>query len=419
MEPSASTPIGLPRLELPGDLHRWEEIHSAHSVVYISGDLVWKEFSSEVCAVAEANVYALLHNDPTQAKFFPRARGFNRTGDSLYICMERIGDRTLQDIIDGDIPRSETNVSAILGGITTSLDALHAYYGCIHRDLKPANVFVTESNHMRLADFSLSRSIGPGHGPASGSHEYISEVITMWYRPPELMSAGSAAYGSEVDIWSLGAIMVQFLFPRLFNRIFCHSNETTMLASLNVNIPGLGRTDEFLSMAPGLRSIVVGMLSMDPSERPSAAEISKRYNYIVVKEPMPMPPRVISAPGMDLDGRNDVVRDIVRAATAATRKVIAVDMLDACAHRRGSYSGISAKSVLCLHDMSLDVVVDGPTAACDIAAELDMQMVMFFRGSICNSVDVAAEWKKVSAILLLPDYPYMTREQLVASMSMV
>jgi len=35
-------------------------------------------------------------------------------------------------------------------------------------------------------------------------------VITLWYRPPELL-LGATTYGPEVDIWSLGCIFAELL----------------------------------------------------------------------------------------------------------------------------------------------------------------------------------------------------------------
>lgn len=34
------------------------------------------------------------------------------------------------------------------------------------------------------------------------------EVITMWYRPPELL-LGAERYSLEVDLWSIGCIMAE------------------------------------------------------------------------------------------------------------------------------------------------------------------------------------------------------------------
>jgi len=51
----------------------------------------------------------------------------------------------------------------------------------LHRDLKPNNILITKDNKIKLADFGLARSFNI---PLT---LYTKEVITMWYRAPELL----------------------------------------------------------------------------------------------------------------------------------------------------------------------------------------------------------------------------------------
>ena len=83
------------------------------------------------------------------------------------------------------------------------LRALHAcsIRRIVHRDLKPANMFVTKRNVLKLGDFGLARKL-------SDCKRYSNQVITLWYRPPELFLRASS-YGPEVDIWSAGCIFYE------------------------------------------------------------------------------------------------------------------------------------------------------------------------------------------------------------------
>lgn len=38
----------------------------------------------------------------------------------------------------------------------------------------------------------------------------FSQVITLWYRPPELL-LGVDKYGPEIDMWSVGCIFAELL----------------------------------------------------------------------------------------------------------------------------------------------------------------------------------------------------------------
>lgn len=40
------------------------------------------------------------------------------------------------------------------------------------------------------------------------------DVITMWYRPPELL-LGTTKYSIEVDIWSVGCIFAELVLKSL------------------------------------------------------------------------------------------------------------------------------------------------------------------------------------------------------------
>ena len=41
-------------------------------------------------------------------------------------------------------------------------------------------------------------------------HKYSNNVVTSWYRPPELF-LGEHYYGPEIDMWSVGCILVELL----------------------------------------------------------------------------------------------------------------------------------------------------------------------------------------------------------------
>lgn len=87
--------------------------------------------------------------------------------------------------------------------LTEALAYMHSHR-ILHRDLKPQNLLVDKEGHIKLADFGLSRSF------SLPTRTYTHEVVTMWYRAPELL-LGSKLYCTGIDIWSLGCIMVEMV----------------------------------------------------------------------------------------------------------------------------------------------------------------------------------------------------------------
>lgn len=80
----------------------------------------------------------------------------------------------------------------------------------VHRDLKPQNVLVSRQG-LKLGDFGLARNYSPP------IQSYTHDVITLWYRAPEIL-LGCRIYGPEVDLWSCACIIVEMsLLMPIFN----------------------------------------------------------------------------------------------------------------------------------------------------------------------------------------------------------
>ncbi|CCV00362.1 unnamed protein product [Malassezia sympodialis ATCC 42132] len=75
---------------------------------------------------------------------------------------------------------------------------------CLHRDLKPSNLLVSPTGELKIADFGLAREC------ADPGARMTSQVVTRWYRAPELL-LGSRAYSTAVDMWSVGCIFAELM----------------------------------------------------------------------------------------------------------------------------------------------------------------------------------------------------------------
>ena len=74
----------------------------------------------------------------------------------------------------------------------------------LHRDLKPQNLLINDTTkELKITDFGLARGVGLHPIPS-----YSSDVVTLWYRSPELL-LGANFYTNSVDVWSAGCIFAE------------------------------------------------------------------------------------------------------------------------------------------------------------------------------------------------------------------
>ena len=78
----------------------------------------------------------------------------------------------------------------------------------MHRDIKGSNLLVNNEGILKVADFGLANFYS-----TSRRHPLTSRVVTLWYRPPELL-LGATDYGPAVDLWSVGCVFAEVLLGK-------------------------------------------------------------------------------------------------------------------------------------------------------------------------------------------------------------
>lgn len=154
----------------------------------------------------------------------------------------------------------------------------------MHRDLKPQNLLIDSHGVVKLADFGLARSY------SLPIKTYTHEVVTLWYRAPEIL-LGQKQYSTSVDIWSAGCIfgemaMKKPMFPgdseidEIFKIFRLHGTPTeetwpgvTKLRDFKTTFPkfkGVALSDATKGMDPLAQDLLSKLIALDPAKRISA-----------------------------------------------------------------------------------------------------------------------------------------------------
>ena len=152
--------------------------------------------------------------------------------------------------------------------VVVQLTDLHAQ-GILHRDIKPENILQMQTGRMLLTDPSLCIRHNAPQNP---------NVITLWYRPPELLLEAEPCTSAS-DVWSLGITILDTINKRpIFTKI---STEAQMIQAIGCYF-GCSNTDPewyqkkvrrqmpqmtTFSIDESLQDLLQQMLKIRPTER--------------------------------------------------------------------------------------------------------------------------------------------------------
>ncbi|GME30965.1 putative protein kinase protein [Neofusicoccum parvum] len=201
--------------------------------------------------------------------------------------------KTLQD--DMAEPFLPSEVKTLMLQLASAVGFLHDHW-ILHRDLKTSNILMNNRGEIKLADFGMARYVGD-----PPPQDLTQLVVTLWYRAPELL-LGAKEYGSAIDMWSIGCIFGELLTKEPLLQGKNEVDELTKIFELcgiptEQTWPGFRRLPNAKSLrlpprsAPHSTGAVIrsrfplltaagasllsALLSLNPADRPLAADVLK------------------------------------------------------------------------------------------------------------------------------------------------
>uniref|UniRef100_A0A8C7MPL2 non-specific serine/threonine protein kinase n=1 Tax=Oncorhynchus kisutch TaxID=8019 RepID=A0A8C7MPL2_ONCKI len=192
----------------------------------------------------------------------------------LYIQMQLCRKDTLKDWMSQRCLPEHREHSQCLGIFLQISEAVHFLHskGLMHRDLKPSNIFFTVDDVVKVGDFGLVTAMDQEEdeddsGPLTPMPSYArhtGQVGTKLYMSPEQLSGD--LYSHKVDIYSLGLILFELLCPfrTQMERV------RTLTEVRGLQFPAVFSKNNVQELG-----MVRSMLSLNPAERPEAADITE------------------------------------------------------------------------------------------------------------------------------------------------
>ncbi|KAI5385789.1 mitogen-activated protein kinase kinase kinase 1 [Lathyrus oleraceus] len=186
-----------------------------------------------------------------------RYYGSDKNESTLYIFLELVSKGSLASLYQS-YHLNDSQVSAYTRQILNGLKYLHEN-DVVHRDIKCANILVDVNGSVKLADFGLAK--------ATKLNDVKSSKGSPYWMAPEVVNLRNQGYGLAADIWSLGCTVLEMLTrkPPYFEL-------EGMQAIFRI---GRGEPPPIPeSLSNDARDFILKCLQVNPSKRPTAAQLS-------------------------------------------------------------------------------------------------------------------------------------------------
>ncbi len=179
---------------------------------------------------------------------------FGEDAGVLYLAMEFLEGKSLQDIVEEEGVLSVERILPIYEQTCAALDHAHSHR-IIHRDVKPANIMVLHSGLVKVTDFGIAKILATGMtqaGQILGTPNYMS---------PEQVR-GRQIDGRS-DVFSLGVILYELVTGE---KPFGGQNITTVIYRI-INENPIPPRELDSTIHSGLSYVIQKSLAKNPEER--------------------------------------------------------------------------------------------------------------------------------------------------------
>lgn len=248
-------------------------------------------------------------------------------GHTKYLVMEFVPGPTLSmRLARATIASHE--VAHIGADIAAALHAVHAA-GIVHRDVKPSNVLLTPPSHgaerwtAKLADFGIACAIDTSRMTTPGV-----VLGTLTYMAPEQLRNGELR--PAVDVYALALVLLEALTGKPGYTATTSVESALARLHLPPDIPE--------SLGQGWVRLLTAMTSVDPEQRPRAAEVEVELRRLsqpiteptaaeVATVPLLLAPTTTAAPRSTVAPRSAAApRSIVDPPPVATLAPVATSV---------------------------------------------------------------------------------------------
>ena len=216
--------------------------------------------------------------------------GVTSTG-TAYLVMELLEGRPFSDELKENGMLHPIRCVQILRPICEVLAEVHAA-GIVHRDIKPANIFLHQGRAgeiIKVLDFGIAKFVGDVTGE---EHLTVDGSIlgTPTYMAPERF--GNDTYDGRADVYSLGIL----LYRMLGGRVPFQSKDLVAMAMQHMRDAPPSLRELNPNVSPELEAVVLHAMSKKMEDRPSAAELAKRFGQALGRRASDAPRAKSAAP---------------------------------------------------------------------------------------------------------------------------